>query len=214
MTMADYNSALARVILSTKRKKRQYSLIEIASDIQLLLGTLGSLSEVSKVVGISTGMLSQFLSIKELPLPVLKLIADRKIDSITNAHYLTKFNSTDILEISKLLVAHQLTSQDLRALVPYRRKHSTETIHELVNKIQSSKDIKISVIRIPKEATRKSIDELRVILMKYVDSDSLNSVEDTGAYISIKLLKKGEIQLRKVASLKQVSLQDFVTSII
>jgi hypothetical protein len=145
---------------------------------------------------------------------VLKLIADRKIDSITNAHYLTKFNSTDILEISKLLVAHQLTSQDLRALVPYRRKHSTETIHELVNKIQSSKDIKISVIRIPKEATRKSIDELRVILMKYVDSDSLNSVEDTGAYISIKLLKKGEIQLRKVASLKQVSLQDFVTSII
>jgi hypothetical protein len=67
--MADYNSALARVILSTKRKKRQYSLIEIASDIQLLLGTLGSLSEVSKVVGISTGMLSQFLSIKELPLP-------------------------------------------------------------------------------------------------------------------------------------------------
>jgi len=214
MITEKYNKALARVILSTKRKNREYSLIEIAKDIKLLQETLGSVSEVAKVVGISSGMLHQFLSVLKLPKPVLKLIIERKIDSVSAAHYLSKFNADDIVELSRLIESNKLNSQDIRVLLPFRRKYSNEPILELVNRIHSSKNIKISVIRISKDDTNKSIDQLKLAFEKIVGSSNLMSVEAVGNYIDIKLLKKGEQQLRKAASANRTSLQGLVTTII
>lgn len=214
MTQEEINKSIARVILSTKRKSRQYTLFEIATDIQALKTSLGSLNEVSKVIGVSAGMLNQFLSVFKLPEFILKLIKERKIDSVAVVHYLSKFSANDIGNLAKLLSSNKLTRQDLRILLPYRKQYPDEQIIDLVERIHSSKNIKVSVVRITTEDTPKSIDELKNIFSEQVGSENLNSIVPNGNHIDIKFSKEGEKRLRKSAKENKKSLQEFITSLI
>src|SRR5260370_13696241 len=106
MTEDEINKAVARIILSTKRKSRQYSIFEIALDIKALKAAKGGIIEVAKVIGISSGMLSQFLSVFKLPASIIELVKERKIDSASMVHNFSKFKENDILKLAELLASN------------------------------------------------------------------------------------------------------------
>lgn len=214
MGREDINSIVARVILSTKRKTRQYSLTKIAADIRSLQELLGNLNEVSKVIGISSGMLNQFLSVFKLPKSTIKLVDERKIDSVSTVHYLSKFNSDDIDQLSKILVSNYLKSQDLRVLLPFRKQHPDQPITDLVEKLQLSKNVKVSVIRISKDDSLKSLSELSDLFSRQVGQENVLAIEPNGKFIDIKLSKQGEKILRKCAKSSKRSLQDLISNLI
>lgn len=214
MTEEDINKAIARVILSTKRRIRQYSLFDIANDLQALKAAKGGIKEVADLIGISAGMLNQFLSVFKLPKEALELVKDRKIDSVAMVHYLSKFNSNDISKLAQLLASNELTSQELRILLPYRKHHTNDSILDLVERIRSSKNIKVSIIRISSEDTSKTLDELKNIFSKHVGMENYYSIVSMGKHIDIKFSKEGEKRLRKSAKDKNMSLQEFITSLI
>ena len=122
MTNEEINSATARIILSTKRKKRQFNLYQIALDIKNLKEQKGSIKELSKLLGLSSGMLSQFLSVFKLPPEIIELVKERKIDSVSIVHHLAKYNLEDKKQLAELLSSKKLSSQDLRILIPYRKQ--------------------------------------------------------------------------------------------
>lgn len=214
MTQEELNKAIARVILSTKRKSRQYNLVEIATDIQKLKTSLGSLNEVANVIGISSGMLNQFLSVFKLPKNVLKLVEERKIDSVAIVHYLSKYSNEDITQLSDLIVLNNLSSQDLRVLLPYRKQFPQERVVDLVDKLHQSKNIKVSVIRISENDTCKSFDDLNELFATQVGVENIIAIEINKKNIDIKVSKKGEKILRETAKKNRLTLQEFIFKLI
>lgn len=214
MTEEEINKAIARIILSTKRKSRQYSLFDIALDIEGLKKAKGGMKEVSKVIGVSSGMLSQFLSVFKLPKPIIELVKERKIDRVSMVHTLAKFNNDDAIQLAELLVSNKLSSQDLRILFPYRKQHTKESILDLVEKIHSSKNIKVSVIRINKNDTSKSVTELASFFSNQVGKENVITVEANNNFIDIKLSKQGEKILRQKAKSNNRTFQDLISTLI
>lgn len=210
----ELNKTIARVILSTKRKKRQYSLYEIAMDIQALKESTGGISNVSNIIGISPGMLNQFLSVFKLPQRVIELVKQRKIDSVSIVHHLSKYSEQDERELENLLVENKLSSLDLRILIPFRRQFPNESIKKLIEKIQSSKNIKVSVIRIHKDDTLKSLSELTSLFSNEVGIENLIAVEQNDNSIDIKLSKQGEKILRQKAKSNKTTFQELISPII
>jgi hypothetical protein len=214
MKQDEINKIIARLILSTRRKSRNFSIYDIASDILYLKTSFGNLNEVAKLVGVSSGMLNQFLSVFNLPEFVLKMVKERKIDSVSIVHYLSKFKEADVISLSQLLVSRELSSQDLRILLPFRKAHPNEDILNLVEKLNSSKNIKVSVIRINKSDTEKSIIELTQVFVSEVGRENLYAIEEKNDFLDIKLLKSGESILRQKAKAKKKSLHEFIAILI
>jgi hypothetical protein len=214
MRQEELNKVTARVILSTKRKSRQYNLIEVASDIQTLKTSLGNLNEVAKVIGISPGMLNQFLSVFKLPKKVLKLVEERKIDSVAIVHFLTKYSNEDNIQLADLIVSNKLSSQDLKVLLPYRKQFPNEKIVDLVEKLHRSKNVKVSVIRLSEDETSKSFNELNDLFSAQVGVENIIEIEKNTKNIDIKLSKKGEKILRETAKKNKLTLQKYVFKLI
>lgn len=213
-TQEELNKIIARVILSTKRKNRQYSLYEIASDIKALQEDKGSLKTVSDIIGISSGMLNQFLSVFKLPDPIIDLIKDRKIDSVSIAHNLSKFKPEDAIKLSSLIINQKISSQDLKVLIPYRRQHAHHSIENLVEALNATKNIKVSVIRINRDDTIKDQEELTDLFGSLVGVENIVEITVNEKNIDIKLLKDGEKVLRSIAKSKGQSLQELVSILV
>lgn len=205
---------IARLILSTKRKKRKYSIVEIANDIYLLKELKGGLGKVADIVGISTDMLKQFLSISNLPEEVIALVDERKIDSVAIVFLLSKFPKEDCLQLAKIASEGKLTSSELKILLPYRKQHSSKSIIEILEEVRSSKNIRVSVIQFPKNVTKKTKMEISEIFKAIVGSNDFVDIVEDDRLFNIKIKKAGEMHIRKLAAEKKMSLSNLIITLV
>ena len=208
------NAAVARVILSTKRKNRQYSILEIANDINFLSNELEDINNVSKIIGISNEMLRQFLSVLKLPSEIISLVTERKIDSVSQVYYLSKYKKEDALILAKQLSNKELSSQDLRIILPYRKQFPNDSIFDLVDRVKKSKNIKVSVFRFAREEVLKNKTQLEEIFYNLIGKENLLTIEYTEKLIDIKVTRAGEKLLRLRAENDKLNLQGFIKKII
>lgn len=208
------NEATARILLSTKRKSRQYSLYEIASDILFLKNEIGGINNVSKIIGISTGMLNQFLSVFKLPAEIIELLKERKIESVSSAHILSKFNNEDSIQLAQLILTEGLTSQELRIILPFRRKNLNEPIIDIVRRVLDSKNIKVSVIRISESKLKCSITELENRILNLIGNENFLTISSSNSNIDLKITTEGEKKVRQKAKENKLSFQEFINKII
>ncbi|MFW5887360.1 MAG: hypothetical protein ACOCUH_01040, partial [Bacteriovoracia bacterium] len=141
----DTNKLIARLILNTKRVKRQDSIVQVADDIAALQDKLGSLKRVSETIGISTHMLNQFLGVNKLSPKVYELVKKRELDSVSAVYYLGKHPSSDQIKLANSYINGEINSQDIRVLGPLRSRYPNKSIEELIERTKQSKDIKVSV---------------------------------------------------------------------
>ncbi|MEO6729835.1 MAG: hypothetical protein ABIN01_01365 [Ferruginibacter sp.] len=214
MNGENHSELIAKLILSTKRKKRNFSIVEIASDISKLKNQLGSLNEISKVIGISIGMLQQFLSVLKLPSEIQDLFRERKIDSVAIAFLLSKFPAGDAITLVTHIVEKKITSQELKILLPYRKQHKNENILDLVEKLAATKNIKISVIRLPRNIVTKTSNQMSEIIKSIIGDNNFQEIANEGEYVNIKIKKEGEIILRNIAKQKRLSLSELIITLI
>ncbi len=208
------NAATARILLSTKRKSRQYSIYEIASDILFLKNETGSINHVAKLIGISTGMLNQFLSVFKLPSEIVELIKQRKIESVSIAHHLAKFNNNDAIQLAKYVINEGLTSQELRNILPYRRKNLSEPVIDIIKRVLDSKNIKVSVIRFTSSDLKINISEFELKVTELIGKENFLAIEKSNTNIDLKITPIGEKILREIAKKKKVSFQELIKQII
>ena len=212
--MKSKEEVIARLILSTKRKNREFHLIDIADDIDWLKHELGSLDEVAKIIGISTGMLNQFLRAKKLTKKLQELVKRRKIDSVDMVHNLCKFSPDDQDVIGKAIADNKINTRDLRYLSPLRKEFPNERIDTLLDKVVSSKNIKVSVIKFKKEDLLKSYENFKKDIESIVLPENLLALITDSNICEIKLTKEGEKLLRLEAKHKGKSLKDYIISIL
>ena len=214
MSTLETNPSFAKLILSTKRKKRLLSITEFAEEVNKLQNQSYTLNEISLALGLKKEMLNQFLSVKKLSNPIKELVANRDIDSVSMVFYLSKFNAHDQLCISNFIINGKLNSQDLKTLKPLQTKNSNIPIKQLIEKLLSSKNIKVSVIKFEKEELKKSVEELENALIKIVGEDNFIEIEISEKIYSIKITKRGESLLRNFAKLQKHSLHQTVRKLL
>ena len=162
----------ARVILSTKRKKRNYSLVTIADDIIKLKNKYGSIAEVAKTIGISSGMLNQFLKVNYLSDKIKNLVGKRKVDSVTIVSNLSKFSKEDQNILINYILDKNLNSQDLRYLSPLRKENPNRAIEDLVKQTLYSKGIRVSVIQFSQKDFARSIEDFERDIKNIIGEDN------------------------------------------
>lgn len=211
---AERESVIARLIANTRRTKRPNNLIEIARDIRWLQNDLGTLKAVSETIGISTHMLGQFLSVEKLSPEVKKLVKERKIDLINVVRYMRNFRWNAQRVIAREVIAGRLSANDIRVLAPLHKSLSHLTIHQLISRVQKSKNIKIYVayFRIP--SGFKNTNALKRRFQKIVGKTEIVSftVKDLVGTLELTLL--GQKKLRDAAKERNSSLRKFVDMIV
>lgn len=212
--MKTETDVLSRLLVSTHRKKRPFNIFEIAEDIVWLSNHLGSLSEVSDVLNISTGMLNQFLHVYRLSDKAKELVKIRVIDSVTVVHNLSKFSIEDQDEIINKIVKGILNYNDIRLVNPLRKQFPEISISEIIQKLKISENRKISVIKFPSDLLHKSIEQLRSELSNIIGPSEVVDLvldEDVG---SIKVTPQGEQLLRNEARRYKKTLQEYTQAML
>jgi hypothetical protein len=205
----EINQLVGRIIGSTKRRTRSLSIVEVAADIRTLKEKAGGLGQGAKLVGISTGMLNQFLSVFSLPLPVQGLVREKKIDSVAVVFALSKFPAADIDQLTGPIMENKISSQELKVLLPLRRQQPSEPILDLVKRMKSSQNVKVSILRLPKEL-QVDRDLLLEAIKGLVGDENVLSVDEQEETVDIALTKEGERRMRAAARDKKLTLAQFV----
>jgi hypothetical protein len=205
---------IGRLLQSTNTHKRPYNLIEVAEDIEWLSKDLGGINKVSEILGISNGMLNQFLKVKKITPNILPLIKNRTIDSVAIIHNLSKFSSKDQEEISEALIAKKLDGKDIRLLSPFRSQFPNEPILSLIGKLKESENKKVSVITFDSEDLHKDILNLQSEISKIIGVEDLVGINILGKNGFIRMTPMGEKKFRKTAKINRKTLQDYTYSIL
>ena len=207
--MKTENEVIARLIANTRRQKRPFTIIEIAEDIVWLSNHLGGLSAAAAVLGISAGMLNQFLRVQKLTPKAQALVKSREIDSVKAVHNLAKFSSADQDAIIEQVLQGRLKYADIQLLSPLRKQLSNEPIENLIQKLKKSENIKVSIIQFPAESLHRDIKALREDLSRITGPSEVIDVVLNNGIGAMKFTKKGEQALRQAARRHKKTLRDF-----
>ncbi len=207
-------TVIARLIANTRRRKRHNNLVQIARDIRWLENDLGSLKAVSEIIGLSLDMLQQFLSVERLCPELRKLVEERKIDLINVVHYMRNFDSVAQQAIAGEVIAGRLSAEDIRVLAPLRGNLTNTNIHQLISRVQKSRNIKVYVayFRVPEGFD--DVGSLRKRFEKIVGKTELVSLELTDNVGILELTGMGQRKLREEAKRYNLSLRRFVDKVV
>lgn len=208
------NKIIARLLLSTKRKKRLQSIEEVACDINSLLDFKLSLDEISKLVGISKDMLRQFLRFYKLDEKVKEEVRKRNIDSVSMINQLSKFDSKEQWILAKNIIEGNIRSSELKFLYPLRKQYPNSNINALIKKLKNSQNIKLQVIQLDYSLEERKLNKLESLLREIISASNIHSVKKEQEKTKIYLFKNGVKELREFAKKRKLSLNELVKNLV
>jgi len=211
----EVENAVARLIASTKRKRRrrQLKLLEVANDIEIALSAYKSLSKLADVIDISLEMLRQFSMVNKLRPPVKQLIADGIIHSVDIADRLSRLPVADQLPVARAVAQGNLTSDDVRAIVSLRKALPKEEIGKVIDRVKRSRSIKQYVVEflIP---TQKKEKEIKESFMKTLGKESIVSFDSKGRISHAILNTTGKRRIEDIAKKEGLTKRALIDKII
>ena len=146
-SQAEIDDALAALIASTRRKNRKLNPLEVAEKIQIAKDGIGSLPKVAERIGLSYEMLRQIFSVRKCSEQVKELIREGKLESYDILHRISKLPIPNQITVAKAVIAGELNSEDVRAIVSFYRDLANEIgIGRAIERIKSSRNIKQYVV--------------------------------------------------------------------
>jgi len=142
----EINEALVALIASTKRKNRKLYPLEVVEKIQIAKKGIGSLPKVAKRIGLSYEMLRQIYSVRNCSEGVKELVRERKLESYDILYRLSKLPPSSQIAVAKRVIAGELTSEDVRAIVTFYGDFPSISIGKIIERIKSSRNIKQYVV--------------------------------------------------------------------
>jgi hypothetical protein len=206
-------NALAILISSTRSKKRNKSLVEIADWIAFAVRQLGSMAAVGDRIGLSSQMLRQFESVNRLPAKVRTMFSERLLDSVDAAAHLAMLPPKDQLPVAQLLSEKRLDTSDVRAIHQLRKAGASETIGELIQKVETSKTRQEYIVEFIIRGSQDPMS-VRSAIHRYFPSDQVIGLELEGATGRMILSKQGRSTLSSIARSKKVPLKSVMNAIL
>jgi len=206
--------ALAVLIKNTRTGHRHLSLPEIADWLDIAIKELGSISNVSDRIGISTNMLRQFQYVKKLSPRVQQLFRERKVDSVDIAVHLSMLNDADQIPVSQQIASGQLDSADVRAILDLRKSKAYMKIQAIIDRVKESKNIKEYVAEFI--VRNKAIDTglLRKRFDHVIGEKNIVSLRLKGSFGSIVMTLEGKGRLEHRSREKRVSRSGIINAIV
>jgi hypothetical protein len=197
--VANTERALATLLANTKTRRRPDSLVTVASLVRTLSRSMGGDKRVAQAVGISTEMLRKFKSVDKLCPEVKALFRQRSLDSVSEAHYLSHFGPAAQQLLADELMREQMTSDDLKVLVPMMASSPRSSAHDLLKRLKGSRDVHVYVayFHVPgrgfdSSAARRRIEEV-------VGAEGLLSLKASGDVGEVRLSRAGRALLQRAA---------------
>jgi len=204
---------LARLIRNTRTRKRVDDVVTVANQISLLQSEYGSLDKVSEKVGISKGMLRRFLAVYQIDEKVRELVRERKIDSVAFVNQVKNLPPNEQLYLADLFQKREISTDDLKAILPYRKINKKLAIEQIVKNVMETKDIKTYVLIFPKPPGSDE-SEIKKYFGDLVGEDNIYTVRLKGEMLEVALLKKGKDRIFQVAKGRGLTLKEFVFDMI
>jgi len=157
----EIDDALAALVASTKRKSRKLSPLEVVEKIEIAKEGIGSLPKVARRIGLSYEMLRQIFSVRNCSEGVKRLIREGKIDSYDILYRLSKLPKSSQMTVAKRVIAGELNSEDVRAIVTFHRDFPSIRIGKIIERIKSSRNIKQYVVYFESSTTKMKTAVLR-----------------------------------------------------
>lgn len=193
------DKAIAALIKNTRTTRRHLSLPEIAEWLEVAVAGYGSVREVADRIGLSSKMLRQFLTIRQLAPAVQDLFATRRLDSVDMAVHLRMLLPEEQTFVATEASRGDLSTGDVRAVSQYRKEHSDTQIEDIVKKVKATRNIKQYVVEF---VVRGRNPGNRALLGRFGDvlgKGSIVSLALDGSIGKLVLNQKGRSLLRGVA---------------
>jgi hypothetical protein len=190
--------ALAVLISSTHSKKRPLPLTEIAQWLEVAVNRLGSYVSVAERIGLSPKMLRQFSNVPRLSEPVKELFRRRQLDSVDAAAHLMKLPKRQQQAVAKALVAGEIDTADVRAVVQLWQKKQLDPIRTLIQKVKESKTKKEYIIEFVIRGSQDS-KSMMTIFRRHLPAKEIVRLELEGSLGRLILTPKGKELLFKYA---------------
>lgn len=202
------NEIFARIILSTKRKKRELSIVQVANDINSIISIYKDKKKVAELLGLSQNMINRFLSVLKLSERAQKYFKEGKIKVVNVAYYLRTFDEKEQVYILEKIIKGEMSNQDIRALAPLKKNFPELNIRDLIKKLLNSKNTKIYVIyfQIPNLKTEKSfilnkisnvIEKSNIISLKVNEYLGILKISEEGYKKIIDFSKNRKVSIKK-----------------
>jgi len=209
----DLDSALAVLISSTKRKKRPFSISDVANAIEVACSHLGSLAEVGERIGLSVTMLSQFLQVRKLSEKLLGMVANRSIDSVDMVNHFANMTHQEQDAIATMVNEHGWNTNDIRDYVGIRKNDKDSSVDDLIKQVEKSRTVKHYVVEC---VARGGISpfEVRSRLRVYIENDQIIFIDVMGSVVSVTFSKLGYEEYKLQAKNEQVSKGELLPKIL
>lgn len=152
---------MVALIASTKRKNRKLNPLEVVEKIQIAKKGIGSLPKVAKRIGLSYEMLRQIYSVRNCSEGVKELVRERKLESYDILYRLSKLPPSSQKDVAKRVIAGELTSEDVRAVVTFHGDFPSISIGKIIERIKSSRNIKQYVVYFESGSDKIKLPALR-----------------------------------------------------
>lgn len=213
-TQNELEDALAALIASTKRVHRKLNLLEIAKKIEVARKGLGDLKKLSEAIGLSTEMLRQFSRVTKLSPEVQRYVTQGVIKSVDIADRISRLPREDQLLVAQAVVRGELSGDDVRAIVSFRKHQPKFPIREIISCVTSSRSIKEYVVQFLIPAGEKKLNHIETRFVKLLGKDKVCSVNAEKGVGNLILNIEGKKQLELIAKEKSLTKRELVEKVI
>jgi len=195
----EVDAALAAIIANTRRLRRSLNLLEIAKNITVALGRVGSLQKLSYRVGLSEQMLREFLAVEDLVPKVRGLVARREIDGIDIASRIARLPAKDQVPTAEAAVARRLDGADVRAVVALRKVLPRTSIAKVIDRVRKSRDIReyLAEFIVPPDAP--STAGIETCFAELVGKENIRRFDVAGPVGVLAMNPEGRRRLQQIA---------------
>jgi len=142
------------------------------------------------------------------------LFRDRKIDSVEIAHLIRHFSFDSQKKIAQEVIRSNLKLNDIKILSPLSKQLPNMKINELIERVISSKDIKVYILYFQIPEFIKDKELLKNVFQEYIDINEIIFLILINGVAKMGLSKSGLQKLRALAKEKKLTLRKFVSNIL
>jgi hypothetical protein len=214
-SQAEIDDALAALIASTRRKNRKLNPLEVAEKIQIAKDGIGSLPKVAERIGLSYEMLRQIFSVRKCSEQVKELVREGKLESYDILHRISKLPIPNQITVAKAVIAGELNSEDVRAIVSFYRDLANEmSIGRAIERIKSSRNIKQYVVYFELESENIKFSILRSRFEKIFGKENIVSLREDDGIGELVLNVEGRKRLETAAKSNRMRKRNFIQKIV
>ena len=206
-------TALVRLVGSTRRNHRAKNLLEVATELQVAKKLLGSRKDIAKRIGLSEEMLREFASVNRLDKSVQNMIKKGLLSSVDVAYRISMLPKSEQLQVARGYVKNELSGKEVRDVIALRKRNPGCDLGEIIESVKRDRDIIQYVIKF-RLNVKKGIRVLRQRFSQLIGKENIISLETDGRIAKLILSEKGRRILQKEAKKRKMTKRKLIQLIV